>query len=195
MKEIDIADADGSDGITVIGQLEMEKGILRTGSRVALLPVLDRHFEGHFNSRGSVVGIEDAAEAFWRDSNELTRQSNGWRVGKTEQRRMGDTSKLCGQRTIQARMSVAMNVHPDGGRAVEIFSSIRIDQVAAVALLDDHRKVLFPFLHLREWMPQIGMVPCGESSGVGRRRHEGACIRNDGSAGIQTHRIAASREL
>ena len=104
-------------------------------------------------------------------------------------------SKLRREGAIQPRMPVTVEIDPDGRRAVEIFPSFRIDQTAAIALLDDHRNVLFPLLHLRERMPEVGMVPGGESSSFGSPGHERACVENDRPAGVSMRVDCASRGL
>lgn len=164
MEEFDVAHADGAHRIAVVGQLQMEEGRLRAGLRVSLLPILHRHLESHLDRRGAVVGIEDARKALRRNADELPCKPNGGGVGKTEQGRMGDLSQLRGQRSIEAGMPMTMKIDPNRRRAVQIFSPLRVDQVGAASPFDDDRQVPFPFLHLREGMPEIRMVPGSELS-------------------------------
>jgi hypothetical protein len=76
-------------------------------------------------------------------------------------------------------MPVTVNIDPDGRRAVEILSALRIDEVGTFALVDDQGLLLLPFLHLRKRMPQIGMVPGGKWKALGWSSHDDRRIQNN----------------
>ena len=72
---------------------------------------------------------------------------------------MRDLIQLLLDRTVERRMAMAVEVDPDGGGAIQILLSFRIDQVGPFPSLDNERLLLFPFLHLSEGMPEVSMVP------------------------------------
>src|SRR4026209_2379629 len=106
MEQFDVPDADGPDGVSVIGQLEMEKGIFWTGSRISLLPVLHRHFQSDFDGRRPVIGIEHGSQPLGRDSNKFAGKAYGRWIGETEQGRVSDIPNLRPQGAIQSWMPV-----------------------------------------------------------------------------------------
>ena len=157
MKQLDVADAHRADRIAVIGQLEMEKGVFGPGFRMALLPVLHRHLQRDFHRRRAIVRIKHTRQPFGAMPNEFTRQLYRRRIGKTEQRGVGDFLELRLERTVERRMPMTVQIDPDGRRAIEIFSPFRIDEVGALAALNDERFFLFPFLHLGKGMPEVAV--------------------------------------
>ena len=76
---------------------------------------------------------------------------------------MGDVVGLLFHGTIERWMAVAVQIDPNGGGAVEIFLALSIDEIRAATAFDDNRILLFPFLHLREGVPEIPMVPLAQS--------------------------------
>ena len=99
---------------------------------------------------------------------------------------MRDLSELRRERTIQLRMPVTVNIDPDGRRAVEILPALGVDEIGPFALLDDQRCFLFPLLHLRERMPEIGMVPGREWKTLG-------CVLHDGWESVDLYRAHPRR--
>ena len=62
------------------------------------------------------------------------------------------------KRVVQLFLAMAVNIAPQRRNTVQIFPTMIVDQIMAVAAADDHRVLAHPFLHLREWMPKIGVV-------------------------------------
>ena len=62
-------------------------------------------------------------------------------------------------RTVERGMSMAMEIDPNGGRAVEIPSSLPYRSGRTLSPLDNERLLLFPFLHLGKGMPEVLPVP------------------------------------
>ncbi len=164
MKELDIADADGSDRVAMVGELQVEKAVLGAGLGTRLLPVLHGHFEGHFNRRWAVVGIEHPRESFRRNADQFARQSDRRRIRQAEQSGVRDPIQLFLDGPVQGGMPVAMQIHPDGWGPVEVLLARGINEIGASPALDDERFLLFPFLHLREGMPEVSMIPVDELS-------------------------------
>ena len=71
---------------------------------------------------------------------------------------MGDLFELLADRVVEFLLAVTVHVAPQRGNPVEIFSSMHVDQVIAVAAADDAGLFAHPFLHLRERMPEIRVV-------------------------------------
>ena len=61
------------------------------------------------------------------------------------------------------RMPVAMDVRPDRGISVDVFTTMYVPKDCSLALNKDERFVLrrAPCLHLGEGMPQVSFI-CGE---------------------------------
>src|SRR6185437_6414138 len=137
----------------------MEKGIFGAGFRASLLPVLNGHLQCNLDCGRAVVRIEDARKSLRRDPDQLAGQLNGRRIGEAEKRRMGNLVELLFECTVQNRMPMSMEINPDGGGAIEIFFSLRINKVGTFAALDNQQLLLFPFLHLGKRMPEIATVP------------------------------------
>src|SRR5579884_3338181 len=55
-----------------------------------------------------------------------------------------------------------MHVRPQRGDAVQIATPLGVDQVGAFTARDDQRLLRRVLLHLREWMPETGMVELGQ---------------------------------
>ena len=54
---------------------------------------------------------------------------------------------------------MAVEIDPNGRGAIQIFFSLRINEIGTLAALDDQRLLLLPLLHLGKRMPEIAMVP------------------------------------
>ena len=71
---------------------------------------------------------------------------------------MGDFAELSLYRPVYLRPSVAVDIDPEGGDSVKVSMSVRVDEIAALALLDNQRVFSFPLFHLRERVPHMGSV-------------------------------------
>jgi hypothetical protein len=60
-----------------------------------------------------------------------------------------------------------VDVAPQRGDAVQVAAAVHVDEVAALAALDDKRLLLLPAPLLGERMPQEGVVVGGEAVRVG----------------------------
>ena len=58
-----------------------------------------------------------------------SREQNRRWIGESEQRRVGEAVQLCLHGTVERRMAMPMQIHPDRGRPVEVLLSFRIDQI------------------------------------------------------------------
>jgi hypothetical protein len=72
---------------------------------------------------------------------------------------MGDLAELGLNRPVQDRMTVAMEVDPNGRGSVEIPLPVNVDQRGTATLFDDDGLFLLPLLLLGEGMPEVPMVP------------------------------------
>ena len=85
--------------------------------------------------------------------------------------------ELSTERSVKGRVPVSMDVDPQRRYAIEVCASFGIDQVRPFAPFDDQRRLSFPFLHLREGVPQELLVPVGEAVTVGASCHGGKSNR------------------
>ena len=114
MEQGNPADAHAAHRIAVIGDIQAnERGFLFL-RRTLLLPILNRHFQGHFHGRGAVVRIEDARQVFRGDFDEFFGQNDGRGTGGAQQRAMGNFAELVLNGRIQRAVSMSMKIHPNG---------------------------------------------------------------------------------
>ena len=71
---------------------------------------------------------------------------------------MGDAVKLRFDCIVEFFFTMSVNVAPKRGNAVQILLAVNIDEVMTVALADDARLFIHPFLHLGEWMPEVIVI-------------------------------------
>src|SRR5687768_39470 len=90
-------------------------------------------------------------------------------------------------------MAVAVDVDPQRRDPVEITVAVSVDQVAALAALDDQRIVLHPPPHGRERMPDVGLVERRQPPGalLGRR----LCAHGALSTGMSFRGALAGSDL
>ena len=116
----DRTEAGRSRRVAVVGSGEAGKtGALRMSVK---LPILERHLEGCFHSRGAVVGVEDPGQGSVRQEvdkpfGQLDRSG----MGRAEEGGMIKPCDLLGDSCDDAGMGVAVDVGPDRGIAVEVF--------------------------------------------------------------------------
>src|SRR5690349_14858215 len=72
---------------------------------------------------------------------------------------MRDLIQLRSDGVVQLRHSMAMNVAPQRGNAVDVFLAVEIDEHATVSALDNQRLFRGIGLHRRERMPDVVAVP------------------------------------
>ena len=102
-------------------------------------------------------------------------------------------SELRSKGVVERGMSMAVQIDPNGRRAVEICAAFRIDQVGALATLNNNRFLLFPFLHLSKGMPEVDTIPSNEMGvhGRGVRSCDGSVLKHSDWLAI----IAACKRL
>ena len=81
---------------------------------------------------------------------------------------MRNTLQLQPDGIIDFFFPVPMNVAPERGHAVQVLSSLHVDQVVALAARNDTWLFPHPFLHLRERMPEVSVVELFKSFVVQR---------------------------
>src|SRR6266511_753749 len=146
----------------------------------AQLVMLVRHLERDLHRGRARVGEEDAGEPARDEPRELLGALDGGGRGEAEQGRVGDPPELRADGLVDLRDAVAVDVAPERGNAVEVAVPERVDEVRAVARVDDERLLREPVLHLRERVPQVPVVRLAEPavalepSGV-RHSLRGAC--------------------
>jgi hypothetical protein len=74
---------------------------------------------------------------------------------------MGDAVELVANGLVDRRMSMAVDVAPEGGDTVQIPAPLRVDQLRSLTGLDHQRLLLHPATLLSEWMPQVIVIEPG----------------------------------
>ena len=156
VEEVDAAHGHGADRVAVVGHLRARRS--RAPVLPALAPVLERHLERDLGGRGAGVRVEDAREAGRRELHQPLRQLDRRAVAQAEHRGVRDLRELVANGGVDARVRVAVNVAPQRRDAVDVAVAVDVDQVGALAALDDHRVLLGPAALLGERMPEIAAV-------------------------------------
>src|ERR1700675_874497 len=93
------------------------------------LPILACDSHGHFHSRGTVIGIKNAAErAARKQFHDCFPQLDCGRVCKTEKGGVRDAIKLLSDGGIDVGMVMPMNVGPDRRIAVDVFAAAAVSK-------------------------------------------------------------------
>lgn len=131
MEQLDAADADRAERVTVIRVAESKEASLL--GTAPLLPVLEGLLECDLDCGRAVVREEHARQSARRDLEQRGRESNSWLVRQTEVRRVRDLLELIAKRAIESRMAMAMHGAPQRADAIEVAPTVVIDEEAAVA--------------------------------------------------------------
>lgn len=75
---------------------------------------------------------------------------------------MGDLGKLFGYGGVDRRVGVAVQVHPEGGDAVEIAAALGINEMISFCTVDHEGRLCQPFAHGCKRMPEVSTVEVGE---------------------------------
>ena len=156
MKPLHAANADRSERVAMIGQIERGEPCLLRPRHFALLPILKRDFQRHFDRRGTTVGKENVLQIVWRNFHQSGSKLDRFRVRRTAVGHMANAIDLLFERPIQLRVTVAMHVAPKTGDTIDVLAAIDVDQRTAVCLFKDDRFVLG---HLGERMPDRLSIP------------------------------------
>ncbi len=85
---------------------------------VAGNPGLHGHLDGDLHRHRTGVGEKDAVHGFWRHSEQLSGQFDGWLMSQATKHDMGKLLNLLLQRGVHLRMVVAMHHTPPGRHAI-----------------------------------------------------------------------------
>ena len=130
MKQIAFAETHGSDRVPMIGADGGDKfcplGLPRLGKG------LNDHLEAGLHGRGAVIGKENPVQ-FRRIflsleiREEFFSKPGGGLMGQAQKRGVSHFPKLGPDRVIELRVSVPVEIGPDGGVAVEVATPFSID--------------------------------------------------------------------
>jgi hypothetical protein len=79
-------------------------------------------------------------------------------IGDPKKSGMRDPPDLLNDRFINLPLSMAVDIDPEGGNPIQIPSPMNIFEIRPPALFDDKRWYLCIFLHLREGVPEQGLI-------------------------------------
>ncbi len=168
VKPLDAADAHAPQGVAVVGVAQGEVAGLFRPRIGPLPPILEGHFQGHFDGRGPVVGEEHVGQARRRQIDQPPGELDGRRVRRAQERDVGDAVQLRADGRIQPRMAMAVDIAPQAADAVDVGVAVDVEERAALGPLDHQRLV---FGHLGEGVPDQRAVPVLELFGGGLGVH------------------------
>ncbi len=157
MEQIDAADPDRAERVTVIGIAEPKESLFRWPPDE--LPILERLLQGDLDRGRAGVRVKHPRQAGRRRFDELCREPNPGLVRQSEERRVRQLARLELERSIQPRMTMTVNIAPERRDTVEVALAFHVEQKAAFSARDDER---FPFGHLRERMPNYTLIELTE---------------------------------
>jgi hypothetical protein len=167
VEEVDAADRDRPDRVAVVGLAQLYEGGAPGAFGPPLGLVLEGHLQGDLRRGRAGVREEDPLEPGRGDRDQARRQLGREGMGEPEHGRVGDPPELPAHGAVDLRVTVTVDVAPEGGGAVEVAAAIDVDQVGALAALDQQRLFLGPALLLGEGVPEMVVV---ELRGVCRHR-------------------------
>jgi penicillin-binding protein 1A len=138
----------------------------------AQAPILERQLERDLDRRRAGVRVEDAREPRGCDRREPGRDEDRRRAHETEQRRVRDAIELGPDGGVDRGVAMAVDVAPERRDAVEIAPALAVDQVVALRCRDHQRIGREPLLHLRERVPEMGVIQ-GDDLAAARLVHGG----------------------
>ena len=159
MKQINTADADSAQSVTMIGVADAQKGVAFFGTFRLLPVILICHLQRDFDGGRSTVGIEHLRQSRRRAFHKCTGQTDRWFAAHSQKCRMSDLLQLGCDGRVNLRHSVTMHVAPQRRNAIEITVPGGIDQIEAFAALDDWSVFVDPCRHRSERMPDVIVVP------------------------------------
>ncbi len=172
VEEVDAAHRHRADSVAVVGHLERHEAVALLA---ALAPVLEGHLERDLGGRGARVRVEDAREARRGDLDQPPRQLDRRPVAEAEHRAVGHPVELFAQRRVDAGVPVPVDGAPQRRHAVDVAPPVDVDQVGALAALDDHRLLVGPASLLGERVPEVSAIGGDEvhdGRAYARRRSE-----------------------
>ena len=156
MEHVDAADADGADGVAVIGVFQGDEPALFRPAE--MLPVLKSHLDADLDGGRAVIGVKDLAEPFRSDLDKSFGEQRRLLAGKAEQGRVFDLVQLPLDSLIDGGVTVTVHIGPEVGNAIEIAVAVAVDQPAAFTAGQLPDECRLPLLHLGEGVPDIAAV-------------------------------------
>jgi hypothetical protein len=156
VEQLDPADADRADGIAVVRVPQRDE--FRPAIGAAVVPVLIRHLHRDLDGRGAAVGIEHPRQARRCDTDQPPGQFDRSGLAQAQQRAVRDAVELLADRPVDGAGAVAVHIAPQRADAVDVAAAFGVDQLKALAGLDDQGIARRPRRHLRERMPQMPAV-------------------------------------
>ena len=147
------------DGVPVVGEVQREEARFFGARGISLALVLKGDLEGDLDSGRPAVRVKNAREALRRDGGEFFRQLDRGRMPHPQLGGVRDAVELRPDGGVDLRAAVSVQVHPERGYPVEEAVPLDIDQVGALATLDDDGGFFFfPIVHRGEGMPEMTAV-------------------------------------
>ena len=154
--ETAVAQREGTDGVAVVGVAQGQ--IAGAALDAEVDPVLEGDLQGLLDRRGAVGGEEEVGGVHRDHGGQGLGQLHHHPVAVAEQGGVGDQVELTAERGVELGDAVAEGGDPERGDGVEITAAVDVDQLPALAVVDDDRGVVAVGRHLGEAVPDDGRV-------------------------------------
>ena len=167
-EDLDARQRRSADRVSVERALERDEALSRGTTRLA--PVLRGELHRRLHRGRPVVDEERAREAGRRDADDLFREAGGRLVGDPPEGAVSERARLLGERTDEARMTVAERGDPPRRVRVEVAPPVDVEEPRSLGPRDDEGLARLPLVGGRVRVPEVLAV---EPDELVARRHAG----------------------
>ncbi|MNZ24435.1 hypothetical protein D3C78_415830 [compost metagenome] len=117
-------------------------------------PVVEAHFQRHFDAGRTVIGVEHPIQAFRGDLHQALGQLDHRLMTETGEDHVLELVDLVLDTLVDAWVGMAEDVDPPGADGIEIALAFEVFQPHAFATLDRNQRQFFVVFHLGAGVPQ-----------------------------------------
>ena len=183
VEPLDAADADVAERVAVVG---VRRGRGTGSARGSGSAFCRQYWKAILRATSTAVAPSSEKKTRVRPVGSALDQPPGQldrrRVGDAQQRRVRDLVELVAEGRVERGMAMAVDVAPERADAVEVATALDVEQVDALAAVDDQRVGRRPVGQRRERVPEVGAGPSSRSvsaeTGSSWSGHPGASARS-----------------
>ena len=137
--------------------------VVPVARRADVAPIAQRHLDADLHRSGAVVRIKNARQTCGQNAHKIFGKPNRRFVRESGQDDMFQRLQLCLERSVDARVGMAEQVHPPRTDPVQIALAIEIDQPCALTPRHRNERQGFVVFHLGAGVPDGGEAAAQES--------------------------------